>query len=253
MKDTADHQRPGGRIRQRPTRVALAGAVSSLRFAFLSRLHRRRCSTDGPRWYQVAYWLIYRLGLSVWQRGTPSAELVALVEGPSPLPTGRALDLGCGTGTETIYLATHGWDVTGIDMTPRALAIARHHADAAGVAPRLVDGDVTRLDELDVGNGYTLLLDLGCFHTLPDDRRPPYVTGVSHAAAPGATLLLCGFRRRGLSLVHAGITVEEVRLHFCGMGWELVSAERTSVNQKLIGRVGDLFELWCYQLRRASS
>jgi methylase of polypeptide subunit release factors len=47
-------------------------------------------------------------------------------------PTARALDLGCGTGT--IYLATHGWDVTGVDMTPRALAIARHDATAASVS-----------------------------------------------------------------------------------------------------------------------
>jgi methylase of polypeptide subunit release factors len=62
-----------------------------------------------------------------------------LVEGPSlPLPAGRALDLGCGTGTDTIYLATHGWDVSGVDMTSRALAIARRDGAAAGVAPRLI-------------------------------------------------------------------------------------------------------------------
>src|SRR5262249_37304119 len=52
--------------------------------------------------------LIYRLGLIVLTRARPPAELVALVEGPSPAPAGRALDLGCGTGTDTIYLATHG-------------------------------------------------------------------------------------------------------------------------------------------------
>ncbi|MGH3554050.1 MAG: class I SAM-dependent methyltransferase [Mycobacterium sp.] len=92
------------------------------------------------------YWLIYRLGLIVWKRARPPAELVALVEGPSPLRAGRALDLGCGTGTDTIYLVTYGWDGSGVDMTPRALAIARHDAAAAGVAPRLIHGDVTRLD-----------------------------------------------------------------------------------------------------------
>lgn len=212
--------------------------------------HSRRGRAERLRWYQLVYWLIYRLGLIVWKRATPPAELIALVEGPAPLPAGRALDLGCGTGTDTIYLASHGWDVTGVDMTPRALAIARRNATAAGVAPRFIHGDVTRLADLDVGADYTLLLDLGCFHTLPNDRRAPYITGVTHIAAPGATLLLSGFRRRGLVLAHAGITVEEVRQRFCGAGWELVGAKRSAINQSVMQWAGDLIEVWSYQLRR---
>ncbi|MGB9302869.1 MAG: class I SAM-dependent methyltransferase, partial [Mycobacterium sp.] len=98
--------------------VAVAGVLVSL-------LMLRWLTTDGLRWYQVVYRLIYRLGLIIWRRDTPPAELVALVEGPTALPAGRALDLGCGTGTDTIYLATHGWDVTGVDMVPKALDIAR--------------------------------------------------------------------------------------------------------------------------------
>ncbi|MGB9307685.1 MAG: class I SAM-dependent methyltransferase, partial [Mycobacterium sp.] len=98
--------------------VAVAGALVSL---LMLRWH----TTDGLRWYQVVYRLIYRLGLIIWRRDTPPTELVALVEGLAALPAGRALDLGCGTGTDTIYLATHGWDVTGVDMVPKALDIAR--------------------------------------------------------------------------------------------------------------------------------
>jgi hypothetical protein len=79
------------------------GAVGGLCAGLLGR---RR--TDGPRWYQLVYWLIYWLRLIVWNRARPPAELVVLVDGPSPLPAGHALDLGCGTGTDTIYLATHG-------------------------------------------------------------------------------------------------------------------------------------------------
>jgi SAM-dependent methyltransferase len=242
---TAQSQETGSRIRRGRTPVAVALPLAAL-WAGLFGWRR----SDGPRWYQLVYRLIYRLGLIVWKRATPPAELVALVEGPAALPAGRALDLGCGTGTDTIYLAKHGWEVTGVDMTPKALAIARCDATAAGVAPRLIHGDVTRLDDLGVGDGYTLLLDFGCFHTLPDDQRPAYVTAVSHAAAPGATLLMFGFRRRGIAPVHAGMTVDEVRQRFTGAGWELISAERSVVNQKVIQRVGDLLELWCYRLRR---
>lgn len=248
MHDAAEKQRTGDRIRRGRIPLVAAVAVGGLWIGLLGRLGRRR--TDRARWYQVAFWLMYRLGLIAWNRAAPPAELVALVEGPSPLPAGRALDLGCGTGTDTIYLASRGWDVTGVDMTSRALGIARRRAIAAGVAPRLMRGDVTRLDDLSVGEGYTLLVDFGCFHSLPDDRRYPYVAGVTHAAAPGATFLLCGFRRRGFALVHAGMTVEEIRQRFCAAGWELVSAKRSAVNQGVLRRVGDLIEVWCYQLRR---
>ena len=227
--------------------VAVAGALVSL---LMLRWH----TTDGLRWYQVVYRLIYRLGLIIWRRDTPPTELVALVEGLAALPAGRALDLGCGTGTDTIYLATHGWDVTGVDMVPKALDIARRNATAAGVAPRWVEGDVTRLDDLRVGDGYTLLLDFGCFHTLPEDRRLAYVRSLSHAAAPDATLLMYGFRRPPKAApMHAGMTVDEVKQRFGGAGWELVDAEPTSIKPTAIRRADDLFELWRYQLCRTQA
>ena len=107
--------------------VAVSGLLASIVFM-------RRRDGDRLRWYRVVYWLAYRLGLAVWRRPTPPADLVALVEGPSALPAGRALDLGCGTGTDAIYLAIHGWDITGVDAVPKALATARRDASAAGVA-----------------------------------------------------------------------------------------------------------------------
>jgi SAM-dependent methyltransferase len=210
--------------------------------------------SDGLRWYQLVYRLLYRLGLLVWRREMPAADLVALIEGPSRLPPGRALDLGCGTGTDTVYLATRGWDVTGVDMVPKALATARRNATAAGLAPRFIEGDVTELHELGVGDGYTLLLDFGCFHTLPDDRRVPYVASVSGVAAAGATLLLYGFRRPPKAApMHAGVTLDEVEHRFSGAGWELVNAERTSADMPRATRADDRFELWRYQLRRIAA
>jgi SAM-dependent methyltransferase len=216
----------------------------------------RRRSAEGLRWYQLVYRLAYRLGLRVWQRAAPFADLVRLIEGPAALEPGRALDIGCGTGTDTVYLASHGWDVTAVDMVSKALATARRNAKAAGVAPRFIQGDVTRLHDLGVGDGYTLLLDFGCFHTLPADRRPAYVTSVSGAAAPGATLMLCGFKRPPITApMHAGLTVDEVRQRFGGAGWRLVSAERTSAEGQVAvaRRAADHYELWCYQLTRDST
>jgi SAM-dependent methyltransferase len=208
------------------------------------------------RWYQAVYRVMYSLGLPVWQRSAPPADLVALVEGPAALPAGRALELGCGTGTDTIYLAAQGWEVTAVDMVPKALATASRNASAAGVSPRFVEGDVTRLHDLGVGDGYTLVLDFGCFHTLPEDRRSAYVAEVSSAAAPGARFLLYGFRRPPKPVpMHAGLTVDEVRQRFGPAGWQLVSADRTSPEtiSARARRAADRFELWRYELHRKST
>jgi SAM-dependent methyltransferase len=205
----------------------------------------------GLRWYQVVYRVLYRVGLVFWQRNAPPDDLVALIEGPSALPAGRALELGCGTGIDSVYLATRGWDITAVDMVPKALAAARRGASTAGVTPRFIEGDVTRLPDLGVGDGYDLVLDFGCFHTLPEDRRPAYVAGVSGAAARGATLLLYGFKRPPKAApVHAGVTADEVRRRFCDIGWNLIDAGPTSVETPVARRADDRFELWRYHLRR---
>src|SRR5438128_3257238 len=133
----------------------------------LSRSARRRCSQAMSMFFRAAY----LFGFKPWDSGVPPPELVSVVEGPERLTPGHALDLGCGTGTNSIYLAQHGWQTTGIDFVPRAINAARRKAAAAGVSPRFIVGDVTRLTELGVGSGYDLLLDLGCFHSIPETGR----------------------------------------------------------------------------------
>jgi SAM-dependent methyltransferase len=92
-------------------------------------LWRRGAGTrvEGARWYGFVYRTAYLLGLKVWDRDVPLADLVQLVEGASA--SGRALDLGCGTGTDSIYLAQHDWVVTGVDMVPQG---SRHRAPQGG-------------------------------------------------------------------------------------------------------------------------
>ena len=137
--------------------------------------------------------LAYLVGFKPWDSGVPPPELVEVVEGPQALEHGRALDLGCGTGTNCIYLAEHGWDPTGVDFVGRALETARRKSEASAIKPRFVQGDVTRLSALDLGERFDLLLDLGCFHSLPEQKRDAYATSVIESAAPGATFLLFGF------------------------------------------------------------
>lgn len=169
----------------------------------------------------LLYRMAYAIGFKPWDTGTPPPELIALVEGDSAYQPARALDLGCGTGTNTVYLASHGWAATGVDNVERALAAARNKAAAACVEPLFVKGDVTRLKQLPVGAGYTLVLDLGCYHGLPKAQREDYVEGVTAVAAPGATLLLYGFLPNVLPKL-VGVTADELEARFSS--WELVRA-----------------------------
>ncbi|HEY8798234.1 MAG TPA: methyltransferase domain-containing protein [Candidatus Dormibacteraeota bacterium] len=173
----------------------------------------------------------YLFGFKPWDSGVPSPELVWVVEGKDSLAPGRALDLGCGTGTNCVYLAQRGWEATGVDFVPRAIGAARRKAAAARVSGRFVVGDATRLTELGVGVDYRLLLDLGCFHSIPDAGRDAYVSGATEVAQPGATMLLFCFvrrakppsvRRTGGPWGPRGVASGEVAHRFAS-GWEMVA------------------------------
>lgn len=205
----------------------------------------------GPRWYSLVYRAFYLVRLPIWERRISPSDLIQLVEGPRALTPARALDLGCGTGTDSIYLARHGWSVTGVDMVPEALAIASRNAATAGVDVQFVRGDVTHLPNL-IDGSFDLLLDFGCFHTLPADLRPTYIDAVSDVAAPGAILLLYGFARPPrLAPMPAGVSREEVKHRFADR-WEIESAERTTADAIQVARTraDRAFELWRFRLRR---
>lgn len=161
----------------------------------------------------------YRTGRPPWDTGVTPPELVALVEGQDALPPGSALELGCGTGTNAVYLARHGWQVTAVDLIDRAIGQAREKAEAAGAAVRLMCGDATRLDELDVPGPYDLFFDLSCYCGIPPHRRDAYATGLTLRAAPGAWLLMFGYGPGVFDDPISGVTAGELRARFTG--WEL--------------------------------
>ncbi len=168
----------------------------------------------------------YLFGFKPWDSGRPPPELVSVVEGKDGLAPGKALDLGCGTGTNCVYLAQHGWEATGVDFVPRAISAARRKAAEARVSPRFIVGDVTRLTELGLGVDYGLLLDLGCFHSIPDAGRDAYVTGATEVAQLGAAMLLFCFVRRAKPprAGPRGVARGEVARRFAS-GWEVVAEQ----------------------------
>jgi len=135
------------------------------------------------------YRLAYRSGTPRWDSTEPRPELTELAKGRAP---GRALDLGCGTGSDVLYLASLGWDATGVDFAPRAIATARSRAAASGSPAGFTVGDVTRLREAGVGGQFDLVIDIGCYHAIPARLRDSYAAEVAALTVPGADLYLAG-------------------------------------------------------------
>lgn len=173
----------------------------------------------------VLFRLMYRFGSTPWDSGVPPPELIEVIEGQRRLHPGRALDLGCGTGTTSVYMASKGWDVTGVDFVPRPIRAARAKALAATHPVLFLVGDVTRLHELPIEPGFDLLFDQGCFHSLSEAAQPAYREQVTRMARSGATYLLYAFGRqpeRRRRFFPRGITPDEVRARFSD--FELVEA-----------------------------
>lgn len=169
--------------------------------------------------HRLFFTVMYRRGRTPWDTGVSPPELVETVEGAGAMPPGHALDLGCGTGTNCLFLAQHGWQAVGVDITAPAIARAREKARTAGKMPgsaRFIRGDVTRLERLPIGAPCSLLLDLGCLHGLPEERRADYAAGVAHFAAPGALYLLYGFEPREMGMRRVGFTRDDVEFLFRG-------------------------------------
>ncbi|WKG02631.1 bifunctional 2-polyprenyl-6-hydroxyphenol methylase/3-demethylubiquinol 3-O-methyltransferase UbiG [Mycolicibacterium sp. HK-90] len=161
----------------------------------------------------------YRLGFTPWDGHPLAHSLIELVEGGA-LPPGTALDLGCGTGDNAVYLAGHGWQVTGVDYVDKALKKAR--AKAGPLPVNFVKADVTQLSLSGIGAGFGLIIDSGCLHGMSEVDRDAYVREVSAVAAPAAHLLIVAFIP-GASMGVPGIGFEEVQRRFSA-GWTLMSS-----------------------------
>jgi len=161
-------------------------------------------------------------------RRPPNAHLTAEV---SNLRPGQALDAGCGHGADTLWLATHGWQVTAVDFSPAALACARTMAEAAGadVAERIrwIQGDLARWAP-EPG-----LYDLAaCLYVHVAGSVEDMVRRMAGGVAPGGTLFLVGHRPIDPSTGAPTAAADQVQVSVEGAlaaldssMWELLVAE----------------------------
>ncbi|TJZ57041.1 class I SAM-dependent methyltransferase [Streptomyces piniterrae] len=112
---------------------------------------------------------------------------------------GRALDLGCGPGRNALYLASLGFRVDAVDLSPTAVDWAEERAREAGADIRFHRGDAFSLGvgAAEFRGPYDLICDSGCFHHLPPHRRISYLALLDRALAPGGHLALTCFAAGG--------------------------------------------------------
>lgn len=157
------------------------------------------------RFSNWAFDLQYVIGRTPWDTQVTPPEVVELFGGKG-LPAGRALDLGCGTGTNCVYLASHGWQVVGVDFSTVAIWQARRRARRAGVDCRFYRADVTDLSFLK--GPFDFVLDIGCLHSVPSKRWGRYAAEVTRLVRPGGLYMLYAFVSHSGPL---GVSPEGVR------------------------------------------
>jgi ubiquinone/menaquinone biosynthesis C-methylase UbiE len=167
---------------------------------------------------------MYAEGIPPWQIDRPQPEVIQLLEnGKFESPV---LDLGCGTGDNTIELARRGLVVKGLDAVPEALERARKKTEQAGLkqSPEFILGDALRLAES--GLKARTVLDCALFHTFSDEERKEYIQGLEAVLSPGGRLHILSFSE--LETRQPGprrLSLSEIAESF-GTGWRLEDSVR---------------------------
>ena len=190
------------------------------------------------------YSILYRLGITPWEHDDAPKQLKNLNDEWAS-PARDALDIGCGTGA--VYLAQHGWTVTGVDGVAQALDKARARAQARHVEVTWIQGDVCRLQELGIAQNHNFVLDRGCFHDFTNGQREQYARALNAVTGPDALLLMFAFQPRKRGLGPRGVSPDELTQSLGGQ-WKLLSST-PDTDVRLPRWLGDTRPTW-YRLQR---
>jgi ubiquinone/menaquinone biosynthesis C-methylase UbiE len=140
-----------------------------------------------------------------WDSGITPPELFEFIQ---THPAGRAIDLGCGTGTNVITLAKTGWQVTGVDFAARAIQMAKRKTRNARVSADLFVDDATQLKN--ITGQFDLVLDIGCFHGVTD--KAAYLRQLKRILAPNGFWLVYGFFKTEESASAPGFSAADLEM-----------------------------------------
>ena len=189
--------------------------------------------------------LAYREGTPSWETGEPAPELVQLVK-QNRIPRGTALDIGCGTGANAVFLAEEGFEVTAVDISPTAVERARTRAALAGVNIHFVVDDVFHFIR-SCPTRFDFLLDAGFYPYVRGHSLSAYLDFLWRASRPGSyCLVLAGHAAETAEGAQPGVTEEDLRLEL-GRLFEFIDLRTVRLGSPLRaeGYLG-----WCCFLHR---
>ncbi|MEE9592602.1 MAG: class I SAM-dependent methyltransferase [Thermoplasmata archaeon] len=128
-------------------------------------------------------------GTPPWDIGRPQSEFVRLEEAGSVGAT--VLDVGCGTGENTLYLAKRGHEAWGVDSSPRAIEKAKSKSRRRGIPVTFLVADALRLDRL--GRSFGTVIDSGLFHTFSDPDRLRFLDSLASVLPSGGSYFVLVF------------------------------------------------------------
>ena len=135
-----------------------------------------------------------------WYNKEASPILQQTVKGFTGTKT--ALDLGCGTGLNSIFLAKQGFQVTGLDFVQTAIDIATQKALKENVEVTFSRANVLTWK---TNEKFGLILDSGCLHTISDDKRAEYKKQLLKWFTPNSVYILFHFAKEKYpDITHAG-------------------------------------------------
>jgi SAM-dependent methyltransferase len=153
-----------------------------------------------------------------WDTGVTAPEIIRYISGKTP---GNAIDLGCGTGTNLLFLAQQGWNITGLDYPP--LVIDKAKRKLSDFQKTLLVADVTKLSNYDLPGPYDMGLDMGCFHNLSEEGRLRYVEGLEKWIRSNGVFMVYAFQPH--NNMNKGITKAEMITYFKD-SFELINYEQ---------------------------
>jgi methyl halide transferase len=157
----------------------------------------------------------YRDADTPWDSGLPSRELQRVLQERQIQPC-RALELGCGTGTNAVFLAEQGFDVTAVDCAAPAIERARARAAAAGVEVEWIEADVQHF-----GAGrepFGFVFDRGCYHCCRRVDLAGWLETLRNVTRPESLYLsLSGNANEQTEHGPPRVTEEEIRTELGGL------------------------------------
>lgn len=150
---------------------------------------------------------VYEKSGAAWTKSEPPEELVKLIESGKVKPC-KAIDIGCGEGFYSIYLASKGFEVLGIDLSEKAISYAKENAAKQGLNIRFMRMDASDLDKLN--EKFDIVFEWAIMHHIMPPQRQEYVDIIRRILSKGGKYISVSFNEQSHNFGEPGKKVRTV-------------------------------------------